>query len=117
MGTKRVKMPIKNPTTYDVMGKVLPVIISTDGRSNQGHRCGLNCCKIKREVVCVTFVHDFHSETCSVEDVCPGVEDATLSVDDRLVEVESIEVECHCAYAKGGEPDSDYWPCSQEEVE
>ena len=66
--------------------------------------------------MCISFVHDFHSESCSVEDVCPGVKDSALSVDDGLVEVESIEVEGHGGHAKVGEPDADYRPGCQEEV-
>ena len=61
-------------------------------------------------------MHDFHSEASSVEDVCPGVKDSALSVDDGLVEVESIEVEGHGGHAKGGEPDANDGPGCKEEV-
>ena len=43
----------------------------------------------------VPFVHDFHSETCSVKDVCPGVDDVSLGLDNGLVEVEAIEIKSH----------------------
>ncbi len=65
----------------------------------------------------VTLVHDFHSEACSVKDVSPGVDDASLGLDDRLVEVEAIEIESHGGYAKGGEPDADHRPGCKEEVQ
>ena len=65
----------------------------------------------------VTLVHDFHTQVSSVKNVCPGVQDTTLIVEDGLVEVETVEVECHGANTKCGEPDADYWPCCQEEVQ
>ena len=90
---------------------------STDGGSSQGHRCGLSCRKIQREVVGVTLVHDFHAESCTVEHVCPGGEDVSFIVQDGLVEVETVEVECHGADAEGGKPDADNRPCCQEEMQ
>ncbi len=92
------------------------VHLSADGRCNQGHRCGLSCCKIKREVMCISFVHDFHSESGTVKHVCPGIEHSSLSVNDGLVEVEAIEVESHGRDAEGGKPDSHHWPRSEEEM-
>ena len=91
--------------------------ISTDRRCGQGHRCGLSSRKIQGEVVSVALVHDFHSKTCSVEDICPGVEDTSLSIDDGLVEVEPVEVERHGGDAEGGKPDSHDWPRCEEEVQ
>ena len=93
------------------------VHLSTDRRSSQGHRCGFSSCKIEREVMGVTLVHDFHSESGAVEYVCPGVEHSSLSVDDGLVEVEAIEVESHGRDAEGGKPDSHHWPRSEEEMQ
>ena len=55
----------------------------------------------------VTLVHNFHTQTCTVQNVCPGVEDTTLTVEDRLVEVEPVKVECHGANTKSSEPDAD----------
>ncbi len=60
----------------------------------------------------VTLVHDFETEVSAVEDVRPGVDDATLRVKDGLVEVEAVEVEGHGADSQCGEPDADYWPCT-----
>jgi len=67
--------------------------------------------------VSVALVHDLHSESCSVEDVCPGVDDVAVRRLDGLVEVEAIQVESHCGYAKGGEPDAYDRPGSKEEVQ
>ena len=55
----------------------------------------------------ITLVHDFHAQTSAVQHVCPGVEDTSLTVEDRLVEVESVKVECHGANTKSSEPDAD----------
>ena len=93
------------------------VHLSADRRSSQGHRCGLSCRKIEREVMGVSLVHDFHSESGAVEDVGPGVEHSSLSVDDGLVEVEAVEVESHGRDAEGGKPDSHHWPRSEEEMQ
>ena len=73
-------------------------------------------CQVKREIMSVTLVHHFHSEVSTVEDVSPSVKNSTLSIKDGLVEVETIQVECHRAHAKGGEPDANHRPCGQEKV-
>ena len=67
--------------------------------------------------MCVALVHDLHTKTCSVEDVCPSVNDVSVRGLDGLVEVEAIQVESHSGYAKGGEPDAYNRPGSKEEVQ
>ena len=62
-------------------------------------------------------MHDLHSKTCSVENICPGVKDVSLVILDRLVEVESVEVKRHGADAEGGKPDSHDWPRCEEEMQ
>ena len=69
------------------------------------------------EVVCISFMHNFHAKTSTVEDISPGVQNTTLTINDGLVEVETIQVECHGANTKSSEPDANYWPCCQEEVQ
>ena len=64
----------------------------------------------------VTLVHYFHTQVSSVKNVCPGVQDTTLTIKDGLVEVETVQVERHGAYAQCGEPDTNNGPCSKEEV-
>ena len=64
----------------------------------------------------IALVHHFHAEAGTVEDVGPGVDHAALAIEDRLVEVETVEVESHRAHAQGGEPDANHGPSSQEEV-
>ena len=61
-------------------------------------------------------MHNFHTQTSAVKHVCPGVEHTTLTIKDGLVEVETVEVECHGAYAQCSKPDSDNRPCGEEEV-
>ena len=67
--------------------------------------------------MCISFMHDFHSKTCSVENVCPSWDDFSTSVNDGLVEVETVEVKCHGADAEGGKPDAHNRPCCEEEVQ
>ena len=45
------------------------------------------------EVVCVTLMHNLHSKTSTVEYVCPGVQNTTLTINNGLIEVEPVEVE------------------------
>ena len=65
----------------------------------------------------VTLVHHFHSETCSIQNVCPGVNNMPLAISDGLIEVEAVEVEGHGGDAEGGKPDADNWPGCQEEMQ
>ena len=65
----------------------------------------------------IALVHYFHTQTSAVQDVSPGVQHTALGIQDRLVEVETVQVEGHRAHAKGGEPDADHRPGSQEEVQ
>jgi hypothetical protein len=67
--------------------------------------------------VSITLVHYFHAKASSVEDVSPGRDDAALAIDNRLVEVETVEVEGHRGHAEGGEPDADNGPGCKEEVQ
>ena len=62
-------------------------------------------------------MHNFHTQTCTVQHVCPSVEDTSLVVLDGLVEVETVEVERHRGNTKCGEPDTDNRPCCEEEVQ
>ena len=64
----------------------------------------------------VALVHYFHAQTSTVEDISPSVDHMTLVVNDRLVEVETVEVESHRGNTESGEPDTDNRPGSQEEV-
>ena len=66
----------------------------------------------------ITLVHNFHTQTSAVENVCPGVEHTTLTIKDGLVEVETVQVERHRGNTKCGEPDANNnCPCSKEEVQ
>jgi len=91
--------------------------ISTNSWSSQSNRSGLSSSKIQWEIVCVPFVHHLHSQTGTVQYVCPCVEHTTLTIKDGLVEVETVQVESHRGYTKCGEPDTNNGPCSKEEVQ
>ena len=80
---------------------------STDRRGGECHRSGLSSNRVEGEVVSVALMHDFHTETSTVENVCPGVQDFTLTIHDGLVEVETVQVECHSANTKSSKPDAD----------
>ena len=51
-------------------------------------------------------MHYFHTQSSAVQNVCPSVKDVSLVVLDRLVEVETVQVERHGANTKCGEPDT-----------
>ena len=65
----------------------------------------------------VTLVHHFHTQTSTVEHICPGVDHFALGLNNRLVEVETVEVECHGGHTQSGKPDTHDRPCSKEEVQ
>ena len=90
--------------------------VSTDSRSGESNRSAFSSSKVEREVVSITLVHDFHAQTSAVENVCPSVDHFALTINDGLVEVETVEVERHRRYAQGSKPDTDNRPSSKEEV-
>ena len=81
------------------------------------HRSGLSSSEVEWEVVSITLVHNFHTQTSAVEYVCPGVQNTTLTINNGLIEVEAVEVERHGGDAEGGKPDAHDWPCCEEEVQ
>ena len=54
------------------------IYLSTNGRSSHCYRSSRCCCEIKREIMSITFMHNFHSQTSTVQHICPGVEHTTL---------------------------------------
>src|SRR6056300_972379 len=98
----------ETPFYYSVLS-----IISTDARSGKCNRSGLSSSKIQREIVCVSLVHHFHPKTSTVKDISPGVNNTTLTINDRLVEVKTVEVECHRGNTKSSEPDANNRPSSE----
>ena len=89
---------------------------STDCWSLECHRCGFSGCQIQWKVVSITFMHHFHTKVGTVENVSPCRNDMILRVNQRLVEVETIQVEGHGANTKSGKPDANDRPGSQKEV-
>ena len=73
--------------------------------------------KIKREVVGVAFMHDFHTKTSSVKDVRPRVDHMSFRGLDRLIEVEAIQVKSHGRYTKSSEPNANNRESTKKEVE
>ncbi len=57
-------------------------------------------------------MHHFKAQVGAVEYVSPGANYLTLRIQDGLVEVEAVEVECHGADAHRREPDANHWPCT-----
>ena len=88
-----------------------------DGRRREGNRCRIPRCQVKREVVGIPLVHHFHPQVRPVDHIRPGANHSTLRVNDALVEVEPVQVERHRADAQCREPNPDYWPCTQQEVQ
>ena len=62
-------------------------------------------------------MHHLKSEVCTVQNVCPRINHMPIACLDGLVEVKTVEVECHGGDAEGGKPDSHDGPSSQEEVQ
>ena len=62
-------------------------------------------------------MHYLKTKVGTIQDICPGVDNSTLTFNNGLIEVESVEVKCHGADAEGGKPDSHDWPRSEEEMQ
>ena len=70
--------------------------VSTNRRSGEtSHGGGLYSSEVEGEVVSISFMHNFHTQVCSVKNISPGVEHTTLTIKDGLVEVETVQVEGH----------------------
>ena len=65
----------------------------------------------------ITLVHHLKTKVGAVENISPSVNHIALSVNNGVVEVEPIEVECHRAHTHGSQPDTDHRPGTQEEVQ
>ena len=86
--------------------------LAVDGRSNHCYWGDFTGGQVEGEVVSVALVHDFHTQVSAVDDISPSVDDATLRVDNRLVEVETVQVKRHRGDTQRGKPDTDNWPCT-----
>ena len=73
--------------------------------------------EIKGEVVGITLMHDLHAKIGTVDNVGPGVDDTSLGIDNRLVEIKAVEVEGHGGDTHRGQPDTNDRPGGEEEVE
>ncbi len=47
----------------------------------------------------IALMHYFHTQTSAVQDISPGIHYTALAIENRLVEVEAIQVEGHRANA------------------
>ena len=74
-------------------------------------------CQVKWEIVCISFMHHFHPQIGTIQDVLPAIDDMTLCVQHTLVEVEAIQVKGHRANTQGSEPNANDWPHCQEEMQ
>ena len=63
-------------------------------------------CQVKWEIVCISFMHHFHPQIGTIQDVLPAIDDMTLCVQHTLVEVEAIQVKGHRANTQGSEPNA-----------
>jgi hypothetical protein len=64
----------------------------------------------------ISLVHHFHSETCSVEYISPGINYLSFRTHNGLVEIKSVQVESHGTNTKSSKPNTNYWPSGKEEV-
>ena len=62
----------------------------------------------------IALVHHFQIEAGSGENLSPGVDHAFLAVDDRMVEGEAVQVECHRCHAARGDCGKHRWLSDQE---
>ena len=74
------------------------------------------CRQIKWEVVSITLMHNFETKIGTIKNVSPSIYYLTLTINKRLIEVKTIQVECHGAYSKRSKPNTNHRPSSEEEV-
>ena len=65
----------------------------------------------------IALVHYLHSQSSTVKDICPSIEHTTLTIQNALVKIQTVEIKSHRAYTKSSEPDANHRPGSQEEVQ
>ena len=82
--------------------------------SNKSNRSAISSSQIEWEVVSIAFMHNLHAESGTIKNVSPGVHHMTLTRSNGLIEVESVEVECHRTDAEGGKPDPHDGECCEE---
>jgi hypothetical protein len=69
--------------------------LTIDCRSSHRNRSRLTSSQIEGEVVCIPFVHHFKAQISAVEHISPSIDHITLAINNRVVEVETIQVERH----------------------
>ena len=83
----------------------------------QRHRDDVISSQVQWEIMGVPFMHHFHTKTLAVQDVSPSVDDVSVTAHNRLVKIETVEVESHCGYTEGGKPNANHGPSSKKEME
>ena len=64
----------------------------------------------------VSFVKDFKTKVGSVQNVSPSIDYLTITCNDRLIEIKSIQIERHCRNTQSSEPNANNWPSGEKEV-
>ena len=113
---------LRRPTPRSMRGNMRPVRDErtrrlADGRCRQRHWSARSSSEIQWEVVGIALVHHFHPETSTVQNVCPRINHMPIACLDGLVEVKTVEVECHGGDAERGKPDADDRERTKEKVE
>ena len=65
----------------------------------------------------ISLMHHFHPKSSTVQNISPSRNYSVLTINQRLIEVETVEIECHRGNTKSGEPDTNDGPGSKEEVQ
>ena len=64
----------------------------------------------------VTFVLNFDTEVSTVQDVSPSINYLTISSENGLIKIQTVEVECHSIHTKASEPNTHHREGSKEEM-
>ena len=67
--------------------------------------------------MCITFMHYFKPKSSSVKDICPGINNVSIAINNRLIKVKTIQVKCHRRHTKSGKPNANNRPSPKEKVE
>ena len=64
----------------------------------------------------ITLMHNFKPKVLSVDYVSPCWDNLSISINNGLVKIEPIEIECHSADSHGGKPYANHWENTKEEM-
>ena len=67
--------------------------------------------------MCVSLMHNFHTKSTTIKNVCPSRDYTFLIIFDGTIVVKSVQIKSHRGNPKSSKPNTNYGPGSKEEVQ